>query len=223
MKLNVTFSQNEMAMHPSFDTLVTVETGTAKVQSLLEGDFAGTYENKTLTCLRMGAFAQCGGLTRVLLPGCEKFGSSRQFYDCKNIEYLHLPRLKHIEDATYSFYGMSKLKSIDLPELTTVDTGFSGTFWGCEAVERIELPKLGGTTIQTYTFRNCRYLHTLVLGGDTLNPLANTNAFNNTGNASGVTLRIYVPDRLVEEYKTAANWSTLADKINPISTLEETL
>ena len=221
MKLEVTFSEKEQSFQPSYEKVIAVDTGPTAVRGLLEGAVAGAYEDQQLTALRMGAFAQCEALTQVSLPNCTHFGASRQFYECKNISHLDLPRLTHMDDATYSFYGMSSLKALSLPELTTIVTGFSGTFWGCEAIERIELPKLGGTTIQSYAFRNCRNLHTLVLGGDTLNPLANANAFNNTGNAAGVTLDIYVPDHLVEAYKEAANWSTLTEKIKPISAMEE--
>ena len=221
MQLNVTFQQTEQSFRPSFDTVISVETGAEKVQSLLDSTMAGSYENDKITHLRMGAFAQCGYLTYVALPNCTRFGQSRQFYACENVEELYLPKLTEIEDATYTFYGMNKLKTIHLPELTTVTTGFSGTFWGCEGVESILLPKLGGVAIQTFAFRNCRCLHTLVLGGDTLNPLANTNAFNNAGNASGVSLSIYVPDHLVQAYQTAQNWSSFANRIKPISEMEE--
>ena len=221
MKLQVTFSKRDMSFHPSFDTLLTMDTGAAKVQAVLEGSLPGVYENDKLTQLRMGAFAQCGNLTAVRLPNCTRLGMSRQFYECQNITEIHLPQLREIEDATYCFYGVSKLKRICLPELTTITTGFSGTFWGCEMVERIEFPKLSGTTIQTFAFRNCRRLHTLVLGGATLNPLENTNAFNGAGTTSAVGLRIFVPDNLVQAYKTAGGWSSFANKIKPISELEE--
>ena len=220
MTLNVTLSETDLSFYPVCEQVIAIDTGAARVQKVLEGSMSGDYENADLTYLRMGAFAQCEAVTGVRLPNCTGFGLSRHFYECKNVTHIELPKLTQIEDATYSFYGMSNITTISLPELTTITTGFSGTFWGCEKLERIDLPKLGGTTIQTYAFRNCRYLHTLVLGGDTLNPLSNTNAFNNTGNAAGVTLSIYVQDRLVEEYKKAANWSAMADKIKPISALE---
>lgn len=221
MKLNVTFSENGLSFCPNFDKVLTVDTGTAKVQALLNGSLSGVYEDAELTELRMGALAQCENLTAIRLPNCTTFRQSRQLYDCKNVTELYLPKLAQMEDATYSFHGLSKLKTIRLPELTTVPTGFGGTFWGCETAERIELPKLSGTPIQTFAFRNCRMLHTLVLGGNTLNPLANTNAFNSAGVASEKGLRIFVPDNLVQAYKTADGWSSLANKIKPISELEE--
>ena len=49
-----------------------------------------------------------------------------------------------------------------------------------------------------------------------INTLANTNCFQNADKVN-----IYVPDNLVNSYKTATNWSTLADKIKPRSELEE--
>ncbi len=184
---------------------------------MLEGAMSGTYENSEITYLRMGAFAQCRNITHIELPNCEEFGMTRQFYECENITELCLPKLTKIEDATYSFHKMKRVKRISLPELTTIVAGLSGTFWDCDALECVEMPKLGGTTIQSYTFRNCKSLHTLVLGGDTVNPLANTNAFYNAGSLPGVMLSVYVPDHLVDSYKTATNWSAMANKIKPIS------
>ena len=46
--------------------------------------------------------------------------------------------------------------------------------------------------------------------------LASANAFDNSG-ITATTGDIYVPDALVSTYKTAANWVTFADRIQPLS------
>ena len=47
-----------------------------------------------------------------------------------------------------------------------------------------------------------------------------TNAFGNTPIGKGAG-HVYVPDELVDAYKTATNWVAFADQIKPISELEE--
>ena len=46
--------------------------------------------------------------------------------------------------------------------------------------------------------------------------LASANAFGNSG-ITATTGDIYVPDALVDTYKTATNWSTFANRIQPLS------
>jgi hypothetical protein len=75
------------------------------------------------------------------------------------------------------------------------------------------MPKLSETTINTFAFRYCSELEALILGGDVLNPLGNTNAFN----GSNSNFIIYVNDNLVEDYKNATNWITHASRIKGIS------
>ena len=218
MKLNVTFSQKDMSFRPVFDTIIPMDISAVSVQGLLDGSLSGTYENDKIVSLRLGAFAGCQNLTKISLPNCVETFGRYTFNECKNVTKLNLQSLARIGDGNYTFYGMESLEEISLPSLTTIES-FSGTFWNCTNVKRIELPKLGGTTISTYVFRYCHTLETLILGG-AFNPLSNTNAFQGTGTKAPNGLRIYVPDDLVDSYKTATNWATMAKKILPISALE---
>ena len=63
-------------------------------------------------------------------------------------------------------------------------------------------------------FQSCTSLTFLVIQSPTRMTLANVNAFTDT------TCNIYVPDALVAAYQTGTNWSTLADRIKPISELQ---
>lgn len=74
-------------------------------------------------------------------------------------------------------------------------------------------------TIGNYVFYGCTALVKLILGSSTPCALANVNALTGTHIANG-TGYIYVPDNLVDSYKTATNWATYADQIKPISELE---
>ena len=229
--------QNKPTTSPGYDYLLTEDLTWEQIQvpivdyddeindsdilaDFMQGKIEGAYESDKITILKLGAFAQCTGLSYVSLPNCVQFSSYRTFFDCNNITAINLPKLETIVDGTYTFGQMRKLQEISLPSLKNVST-FNATFDNCQKVWKISLPKLSGVTIGTNAFNNCYALHTLILGGSTLNPLGNTSAFNGAGAMAGKTLSIYVPDDLVDSYKTAPNWSTMADKIKPISELEE--
>lgn len=189
------------------------------IADFVQGTIEGEYVNDNVTSLKMAAFANCKNLTKVSLPNCVSFASFRTFFACENIIELNLPSLTTINDGTHAFGSMYKLREIRLPSLTTV-TNFSATFDNCIAATRIDLPCLGGTTIGSNAFKNCYKLHTLVLGGSTLNTLSNTSAFSNIGTDATKPFNIYVPDNLVSTYKTDTSWTAYADKIKPMSELE---
>ena len=77
----------------------------------------------------------------------------------------------------------------------------------CSALTSVSFP--AATSIGSSAFRSCSKLTTLYIGteSDTVCTLSSTNAI-----PSSVT-DIYVPDALVESYKTATNWSSFANKI----------
>ena len=93
------------------------------------------------------------------------------------------------------------------------------TFYGCTNLALTELPS-GVTSIETGAFNGCTKLSKFALPNITSVPtLSSTNAFHSTPIASG-TGYIYVPNDLVESFKSATNWSTYADQIKAISEME---
>lgn len=86
----------------------------------------------------------------------------------------------------------------------------------CRKLERAEFTKV--TEISAFALSDCASLAKLIIRTESVCRLTNTNAFANT---NSLLLNIYVPDSLVDSYKTATNWSTYADQIKPISELEE--
>lgn len=190
------------------------------IAKLVQGTIEGEYVSEEVTSLRTGAFCNCPKLTYVSLPNCTTFDGFRQFANCTKITALNLPKLEIITDGNQTFVTMTNLQELSLPKLTKISS-CNAMFNGCQNVCKIDLPLLSDSTIGTSCFYNCYDLHTLILGGDTINPLGNTNAFNNAGRNTPNGLSIYVPDALVEAYKTATNWTAHASKIKPISELEE--
>lgn len=221
MRIDVTFAQTDMELQPAFDTIIPMDISSASVSALLDGTIAGDYASDKVKKLKYAAFFGCGKLTSVSLPNCVSIsGDGYTFANCDEVETILLPKLTTIDRALRIFWGMRKVKEISLPNLTTAPN-MELTFSECRSVKRINLPKLGGTTLKRYVFDNCHVLRTIILGGDTINTLETTNAFQNTGKNTGVSFRVYVPDHLVDAYKTATNWTAFASKIRPISELEE--
>ena len=72
------------------------------------------------------------------------------------------------------------------------------------------------TSINTYAFYGCSKLTSLTLSKNQVATLSSTTVFTGTPIANG-TGHIYVPDHLVDQYKTATNWKTYANQILPLS------
>ena len=194
--------------------------GEDPIEAFVQGTTEGEYVSDKVTSLRLGAFSGCGNLTKISLPNCTEILGRYAFNECKNVTEINLPSLTSISDGNYTFYGMTSLEKIKLPNLTTVGS-FSATFWNCTNAKRIEMPKLSGQAITTYVFRYCYAFETLILGGETMNTLSNTNAFQNAGRDAPSGLSIYVPNNLVNAYKGATNWATYANQIKPMSEAPE--
>ena len=186
---------------------------------LVQGTIEGEFVSDKVTRLKYCAFMDCTKLTKISLPNCTEI-DYRSFYNCSKVEELYLPNLTTILNDSNSMFGyMGALKEIGFPKLTTAPS-LDNSFANCSSVTKINLPNLGATSIKRSCFANCYALHTLILGGE-FKTLESTVAFNNTGNAAEKPFCIYVPDNLVDSYKTATNWSAFADKIKPMSELEE--
>ena len=76
------------------------------------------------------------------------------------------------------------------------------------------------TSIGSTAFCDCIKLKTVVLSVNGGVSLSSPSAFGNTPIARG-TGYIYVPDDLVESYKTATNWTVYAEQIKGLSQLPE--
>lgn len=171
------------------------------------------------TDIGIGSFSTCKNLESVDLPICTNIKGNSAFRDATKLKTVNIPNVTTITDGTRTFHA-TKLEEINLPNLNSIGTSTLRMFANCDYLKKLDLRKLGGTTISSYTFYSDDSLKTLILGGNELNPLENVNAFENSAMRYG-TGYIYVPDNLVDTYKTATNWIAFADNIKPMSELEE--
>lgn len=161
------------------------------------------------------AFSDCTNLALTELPdGVTEIGYNA-FYNCTNLALTELPSgVTSIGQS--AFNDCSKLALTKLPSgITSIS---NSAFYGCSNLVSIELPA-GVTSIMNQVFSSCSNLATIVFPNITSVPtLFTTNAFGSTPIASG-TGYIYVPDTLVDSFKTDTNWSIYADQIKPLSNL----
>lgn len=171
---------------------------------------------KNLTKINNHAFLGCTELALKSLPdGITSIGTY-SFYNCPNLALESLPdNLTSIGE--HAFYNCKKMTIKSIPSKVTIIDEY--VFQKCESIT--EMTCLGGiTTISSTAFRDCSKLSKFVLPNITSIPtLAHTNAFSGTPIASG-TGHIYVPDTLVDSFKSASNWSTFAEQIKGLSELE---
>lgn len=109
--------------------------------------------------------------------------------DCSNLTYVYLPKC-----TTITAYGLGL----------------------CPKLERAEFNNL--KTINALSFYNDTALTKLIIRTTSVCSLANVSGLQGSGIANG-TGYIYVPDDLVDSYKSATNWSTYASQIKGLSEL----
>ena len=109
--------------------------------------------------------------------------------------------------STSMFSHCTVLSGVTIP--TTITKLYDSCFTDCHSLTEIEIPS-GVTLIDYYAFFNCDGLTNVILNCSTP-PNLGSAAFYNT------TCIFYVPDESVDAYKSATNWSSLSDRIKPIS------
>lgn len=185
------------------------------------GDYA-FYNNQRITSALLpnvgyigdSCFANCYMLSEISLGKLTRI-SSRAFQNCRRLENFENGYAKNIE--SYAFYDSSSggiasnkmiLKSVKCASASSIERC---AFAGLTKIETIDI--LGGGDIERMADTN-EALESLVnfimRDEETVTHVDAYTAFAETTN-------IYVPDALVESYKTATNWSKYAEQIHPLS------
>lgn len=210
------------------------ESSANELDSFITREISGVYTNDRVTKVGQSGFGGCASLISVDLPNVVTVEDSG-FYNCKLLKSVNLPKVTSIGDNGFNSTG---LESISLPSCTTLGsssffatqqlvlailplvTSISGFCFNYSSVQKIDTSSL--TSIKNSAFYNTKQLDTLILRNSSVCALENVNAFQDTKIAAGAGY-IYVPDNLVDSYKTATNWVTFANQIKPISELEGTI
>lgn len=191
-------------------------------QSLLKEILAQTaevVEDNSVEIIKSKAFTYNNTIKSVSFPNLIRLHES--FMQCTNLENVNFPNLIEITSMR-TFSGCGKLKSLVFPKVVCLHGNIN--FENCTALEFIDF----ASPINNYreassqklplnynigqnAFKGCTLLKTLVIRATDI-PwiIANVNCFANSPFAEGGTGgTVYVPAALIEQYKTATNWSAL--------------
>lgn len=138
------------------------------------------------------------------------------FYRCTKLVLTSIPNSVS-SIGSNCFNGCASITVKSLPSGITVLN--NGIFYGCTGLT--EMTIYGDiTAVGNTVFGSCANLSKVVFQNITSVPsLTAASSFNNTLISSGSGY-IYVPDSLVNSFKSASNWSTYASQIKGLSELE---
>lgn len=177
-----------------------------KTAALLDGTITA-YSNTELTEIREKAFYGCVKMKSIDLPNVVTLGADA-FNTCKWLETVNIPKLTAIPYQCF-YYGFSLPDKLVFPACKNV-AGYVISY-----AETKILDILGGGKIDSYAFYRASYFTTLILRNtETITALQSTPS-SIWQYYTAVT--VYVPDALLENYKTATNWVKMAGQIKPLS------
>lgn len=174
----------------------------------------GTIEfiDSSVETVRSYAFSSCPNLRAVTLRNAKEI-KTNAFRENSLIYEADL-RNVYIVNGN-AFYYCINLRKINLSS-AVIFSGYS-IFDSCRQLTKVDLPVLEEMGMSTFT--SSSNLDTVIIRTSKLCVAQNATSFNNTkikpssGTATGY---VYVPRNLVEEYKTATNWTIIADRIRAI-------
>ena len=200
--------------------------------AIIQRTISGTYSNDRITTVGACAFLGCQALTAIDLPNVTQV-KRNAFESCNRLQTINLPK---VTDLGGGVFTSSAIQQADFPLVTTMGDGcFQGAAYLASAnlplVTALPANVFRGTAIRTAdfaavtninrtAFTDCQTLETLIIRTPSVCVISDISvALRGSKIASG-TGYIYVPDNLVDSYKTATNWVALANQIKPISALE---
>ena len=152
------------------------------------------------------AFANCKALTSVSADNVSNAG--RLAFNGAGLEQAVFPKLETIRAQAFAW--CASLVKVKCDKATMI---LDDAFNGCANLETVDI--LGGRSLSSFSRNPLTYFKNLVM--------RDTSKVTSTGSLSWMpsAASIYVPDALVEQYKTATNWSTKASQIKPLSEYKE--
>lgn len=160
------------------------------------------------TSLGTSAFNSCSALTSANLPNVINT-SSFEFASCSNLTSVNLPSATSIGEKT--FFYCTSLASINISSATSIG---KEAFYNCVALRNIDLPNV--TSISGNAFYGCN-MKNIYLRSKTMCSCSGALGFKST-----TSLSIYVPESLIDSYKTATVWSAYANIFKTLESIKLT-
>ena len=178
-----------------------------------------------------GMFYSCNNITTIPSINTSLVTTmDGMFRSCTSLTTIPQLNTSNVMNMSFMFFSCTKLTTI--PQLDTSKVNnMNRMFDSCYKLTIIDITEMN-TSNNSYFANSCYSLTKLIIRNMPTIPTLNTNAFNNCYHFTGTTDatynpqglkdgRIYVPDDKVDALKTASGWSTYADIIVPLSTLQE--
>ena len=166
-----------------------------------------TANSPVVQSIGTSAFDSCDSLTTANFPVAQSIGNSA-FHFCHSLTTANFPIATLIGNSV--FHSCRLLTTAKFPIAQSIG---GSAFSACSLLTTVDFPvaiSIGGSA-----FSFCSELKSLLLRNNGVCALSSTNAFKSTPIQSG-TGYIYVPSELIEQYKTAKNWSTYASQFRAL-------
>ena len=171
------------------------------------------YTNNRVKVIGTRSFSHFTTLTSCEFKNVETI-KSYGFYFCSGLLELNFPKVTTIEISAFSDCKAATICRFNSLKNITTDVVRSLT-----AMKIVYIPLV--KSIAGAPFADCTGLEAIIITQTNIvTSLASTNAFVRSGIANG-TGYIYVPDALVDQYKSATNWSTFATQIKGLNELPQ--
>ena len=186
---------------------------TLDVSSLVSGPRYMFYGNTKLTevslpsmvTIPQDGFRNCTALTTVNITSTTTTIGQSAFNSCsslKNIDISHVTNIKG-----WAFENNTSLKSIDLSSCTEL---LEGAFKGCVGLNTdITIPPTI-INLSKEVFYNCQNIKSLYLSANQIVSIGQSSLYMGS-------YPIYVPDALVNDYKSASGWTSFSSRIKSIN------
>lgn len=175
--------------------------GGTEIEDALVMKTISVYSNDRVSMIGNYAFYMCSALKSVDLQLCMSV-NSHAFAYCKNLASLSLPNCLYLGSST--LYYCTSLASISLSKCKYVD---DWALYNCTALASIDLPLC--EYLGSRAFYGCSILAQVYLNSVSSVTTIQSNTFSKCPNLTS----IYVPASLVNAFKTAPNWSSIAYNI----------
>ena len=186
---------DQLTLAGMVDAINAIQTGENEIVQFIENKITN-FSNEELTAISDYGFAGKDNIQSLYIPNVVSVGGYA-FDGCDTITEIHFEKHITFKSEKRSYMALK----------------------GAENAVKIEFND-GFTILMSYVFYNMTNLKAVIIRGDNVSQLNNVNTFNGSSIANG-TGYIYVPAVLVDQYKAATNWVTIADQIRAIEDYPE--
>ena len=172
---------------------IEVDGGQDGVDEIIERRIT-TYANDKVREIGSYAFARCFDLLKVSFPNATSI-DDYAFYNCSGLGSVEMPLVESI--GWYAFSECQSLETVTFPKARTIK---EGSFYSNINLREINLPEVRDIGLKA--FSNCsRLVKVFISQTDSVCSLRSDGVFDSCFN----NVYIYVPARLLSQYKVAEN------------------